>query len=455
MHAFNHWPYFKMTCQLLTWWNRRNFADKPDRSKRWKFLKSIRKKPIRRRWFTRHNKISINVAKKKISVKDPLLISYNQMRRSRLEDFRRAFFASNQLNAALGKWRTNCYGGKLFIGNLPATSRRGCSSRCTKPIFLHHCITASLGNFLILISFCKVSSIFPPTKLMFRCLAFTDLCVGLISQPLFVYNLLSHESYFNFSVSVVIQMTSMCFLCGLSLLTATAISVDRLLALYLGLRYRQVVTLRRVQATLVSFLFFNFAFLGSVFVIDRVPKSIYLAMMLVSLVISAFSYIKIYIRLRYQLLHVQGHVQQHPATNGFVATALNLARYKRTVSTIAWVQLGLFACYLPFSVYFMMFIKEPAVIPEMFEYTVLSLVYLNSSLNPILYCWKIRDVKQAMKDAIRQLCSCREPNWTRALSTGKKWLSVRIPTKLAGQNFVAPSHLLQNTLRCPLLSHIY
>ena len=271
-------------------------------------------------------------------------------------------------------------------------------------------ITASLGNFLILISFCKVSSIFPPTKLMFRCLAFTDLCVGLISQPLFVYNLLSHESYFNFSVSVVIQITSMCFLCGLSLLTATAISVDRLLALYLGLRYRQVVTLRRVQVALVSFLFFHFAFLGSVFVIDRVPQSIYLAMMLVSLVISAFSYIKIYIRLRYQLLHVQGHVQQHPATNGFVATALNLARYKRTVSTIAWVQLGLFACYLPFSVYFMMFIKEPAVIPEMFEYTFLSLVYLNSSLNPILYCWKIRDVKQAMKDAIRQLCNCREPN---------------------------------------------
>lgn len=105
VHAFNHRPYFKVTCQLVTWLNRRNFADKPDRSKSWKFLKSIRKKPIRRRWFTRHNKISINAAKKKISVKDPLLISYNQMRRSRLEDFRRAFFASNQLNNALGKWR--------------------------------------------------------------------------------------------------------------------------------------------------------------------------------------------------------------------------------------------------------------------------------------------------------------------------------------------------------------
>ena len=46
-------------------------------------------------------------------------------------------------------------------------------------------ITASLGNTLILIALHKVTSIYPPTKLLFRCLAVTDLCVGLISQPCF------------------------------------------------------------------------------------------------------------------------------------------------------------------------------------------------------------------------------------------------------------------------------
>ena len=45
--------------------------------------------------------------------------------------------------------------------------------------------TASLGNSLILIALHKVSSLYPPTKLLFRCLAVTDLCVGLISRPLF------------------------------------------------------------------------------------------------------------------------------------------------------------------------------------------------------------------------------------------------------------------------------
>ena len=47
-------------------------------------------------------------------------------------------------------------------------------------------ITASLGNTLILIALHKVTSINPPTKLLFRCLAVTDLFVGLISQPLYL-----------------------------------------------------------------------------------------------------------------------------------------------------------------------------------------------------------------------------------------------------------------------------
>ena len=74
--------------------------------------------------------------------------------------------------------------------------------------------------------------------------------------------------------------------------------------------------------------------------------------MLISLLISAISYAKIYFRLRHQLLHVQGHVHQRQQLppNGVVPTALNVARYKKTVSIIAWVQLGLFACYSPFCI---------------------------------------------------------------------------------------------------------
>ena len=45
-------------------------------------------------------------------------------------------------------------------------------------------ITTFLGNALILVALHKASSVHPPTKLLFRCLAVTDLCVGLVTQPL-------------------------------------------------------------------------------------------------------------------------------------------------------------------------------------------------------------------------------------------------------------------------------
>ena len=52
-------------------------------------------------------------------------------------------------------------------------------------------ITAIVGNTLILLALHKESSLHPPSKLLYRCLAITDLLVGLISQPSIALNLLS------------------------------------------------------------------------------------------------------------------------------------------------------------------------------------------------------------------------------------------------------------------------
>ena len=97
-------------------------------------------------------------------------------------------------------------------------------------------ITASLGNILMLIALRKVTSIHPPTKLLFQCLAITDLGVGLISQPLMATLMLLVD---NIDMKILNIMFSHLFS-----------SVDRVLALLLGLRYRHVVTLKRVRAVL-------------------------------------------------------------------------------------------------------------------------------------------------------------------------------------------------------------
>ena len=114
-------------------------------------------------------------------------------------------------------------------------------------------ITASLGNILILIALRKVTSIHPPTKLLFQCLAITDLGVGLISQPLMATLMLPVDNIdikiLNIMFSHLLSSLSLTF-CGVSVFTSTALSVDRLLALMLGLRYRHAVTLKRVRAVL-------------------------------------------------------------------------------------------------------------------------------------------------------------------------------------------------------------
>ena len=114
-------------------------------------------------------------------------------------------------------------------------------------------IFATLGNVLILVALRKVSCIHPPPKLLFRCLAVTDLCVGLLGQPLYVY-----FKYITISLDIgnfIVELFYvLLFIIGplvtVSILTSAAISVDRLLALLLGLRYRHVVTLCRVRVVI-------------------------------------------------------------------------------------------------------------------------------------------------------------------------------------------------------------
>ena len=117
----------------------------------------------------------------------------------------------------------------------------------TLNIFL--AITATLGNTLILIAFYKVSSIRPPTKFLPRCLAMSDFCVGVILQPLFA-TFLMEIGRGRWHILFLTNTTLTYTLCGFSLTTATAIniSVNRFLALSLGLRYRHTVTLRRVNS---------------------------------------------------------------------------------------------------------------------------------------------------------------------------------------------------------------
>jgi len=65
------------------------------------------------------------------------------------------------------------------------------------------------------------------------------------------------------------------------------------------------------------------------------------------------------------------------------------------------VQLTLVACYAPWGVVVVLFVNE--IENDLAWLVTETLIYLNSSVNPILYCWKIREVRQAVKDSLTVL----------------------------------------------------
>ncbi|KAL9960339.1 hypothetical protein ACROYT_G033786 [Oculina patagonica] len=264
-------------------------------------------------------------------------------------------------------------------------------------------ITAILGNVVILLALQKETSLHPPTKLLFRCLAVTDLCAGLISQPLFAVAVV--EQIIDISYKDEGYIVTAFTLCGMSILTSTAISVDRLLALLLGLRYRHVVTLRRTRAVIVSFFVISVPCGSMHFWSTSITWVSNIFILVLCLATATFSYTKIYLTLRQHQSQVQNHL--HPGRPNIVGPPPNIARYKRTVSSIAWVQLALVACYTPYVIVsFLRFDMFQGKLISVLYFATVTLIYFNSSLNPILYCWKIKEVKQAVKDTIRQLCCC-------------------------------------------------
>ena len=273
-------------------------------------------------------------------------------------------------------------------------------------------ITASLGNALVLAALRKDSSLHPPSKLMFRCLAVTDLCVGLFSQPFYVIQLMSityEQVNLCYTMVSINEITSSIF-CGVSLFTLTAISVDRLLALRLGLRYTQVwqvITLRRTRVIMILIWILNISILClKRFWLPVLFFWVISALIYTSLAIAAFSYIKIYVTLRRHRIELRDVAQQGKPNRGGMSP-LHIKQYKKTVSAGLCVQLVLVACYLPYA------IVVAIAIPNSYSLSynlavrlTITLVMLNSSLNPILYCWRIRGVRKAAKNTIKQWFSC-------------------------------------------------
>ena len=255
-------------------------------------------------------------------------------------------------------------------------------------------IIALLGNTLILVALRKeLASLQATSKLLYRNLAITDLCVGVIVQPLCVayWSSVLTETW-NTCYYAIAAVSITASILGLaSLLTLTTISVDRLLALLLGLKYQEVVTKKKAVTTVAVIWLLSF-----ICPVSNIYLFIMACFCLVTLILS---YTKIFLTLRHYKIQVPSQASQEPTH----AIPLNIARYRKGVYSALWVQVALIICYLPHFIA-EIYVRQKGMNSSVYYAAQLTvtLVFLNSSLNPILYCWKIGEVREAVKNTLRQ-----------------------------------------------------
>ena len=118
---------------------------------------------------------------------------------------------------------------------------------------------------------------------------------------------------------------------------------------------------------------------------------------IVGLVLTTLVYIRVYLvvqRHKNQIHALQ--VQQVTQT----AEITNFASLVKSVVGIFYVYLAFLACYLP---YFISNILSPSIASKRCFLFSLTLVFLNSSLNPVIYCWKMRHIRHAIMDILRNM----------------------------------------------------
>ena len=176
-----------------------------------------------------------------------------------------------------------------------------------------------------------------------------------------------------------------------------ALTVDRFLAIHLHLRYQELVTHKRVVAVVITVwvLSASISILRGLF---HDPFIMPAVIIVVCVITTGLLYCKIYAAMRHHTNQMQAQVQQvQQATQN--EDMANAARLKKSSLATFYIYLVYLACYLPIACVVLAKINSKTAL----YFTSVTLVYLNSSLNPLIYCWKMRHIRQTVMNILRNI----------------------------------------------------
>ena len=273
--------------------------------------------------------------------------------------------------------------------------------------------TAVVLNVLVILALRNIPSLPRKTlKTLLLSMSVSDLGVGLVAQPLNIYVLVSNINFF-FKSYIDLDHYDAIFnahrvvgnvLTYASFFSIVALSADRFLVIRLQLRYQDAVTHKRAIAGVISFWLLS-TVLSLIRFLEWISENkifiLFVTIQFICVIISGLFYFKIFLALRQHA----AQVQNVPVESGKRNEAVNAARERKAAFSVFYDYLALVACYLPI-ICFNIAENVTGPVRTSLGYKVglyvTILLALNSSLSPLIYCWKMRRIRQTMINILRK-----------------------------------------------------
>lgn len=267
---------------------------------------------------------------------------------------------------------------------------------------------AVAGNAIILTVIWKNPSLRTPSYILLCGLVLTDLCTGLITQPFYVtiyFICLSKsaqdvaDAWSSFLwTAVAITITCGNYFSFVAVLTITLMSIERWL--------HNLVTARRAGLLLVVLMLLPIPL--ALYRLSETNKGSHghgpnvavFLFLLFCLITTSVAYSKVFRIIRAH----QQQVQPNESTRNCRQPAIDVAKYKKSVFSILYILAVFYISSLPSVVVIVLFLHldDHAGLYLLFQLTAM-LLYLSSSLNPLLYVWRMRDIRAGVKQLLKQL----------------------------------------------------
>ena len=268
--------------------------------------------------------------------------------------------------------------------------------------------TAITLNIVTIIALRKPLTIPRALKIFLLSLAVSDLGVGLLVQPLYITRLVmmikENTQTLYFEITLNSFYVTAYSLASASFLSVVALAADRFLALHLHLRYQELVTHKRVVAVVISIWIIS-AILVLLFIwtrLSNVSGIISVTVQSICYLTTALFYFKIYLAVRHHSNQI--HVLQAQLAQNNEGDMTNAARERKAAVGTFYVYLVFLICYLPSTCSWIILRSAgPSTIPLLVGIYTNTLIFLNSSLNPLIYSWKMRHVRHAIMEILRNI----------------------------------------------------